>query len=338
MSWVLTHKKRIPAPVTVTRPSDREYGDLYPIGLDCLHLDLSAPCDLFRRLSSGEFVLYAGKGIPFDQGIRTGLAELGVEELYIREADVPRFFAYLRDSLEKIVKDANTSPVRKAQAVHISCTETMRRAYADPRAAFLQQAHEVITPTVDLIVRDDAATRALVQLTAYDHCTYVHSTNVGIFGIALARLLRGGESVAVMERLGAGFFLHDLGKCKIPLDILNKPGALSARERKIVNRHPQDGYDILRNEGFMTNEAEILTLQHHEREDGQGYPNGLTSNDIHPYARICRLVDIYEALTADRPYHQRRSTYEALRFMQEKILTDMDQELVRRFVTLFAVG
>ncbi|RMF47463.1 MAG: HD domain-containing protein [Deltaproteobacteria bacterium] len=338
MSLLLTHKKPVPAPVPAVRPADREHGELYPIGLDCLHLDLSAPCDLFRRLSGGEFVLYAGKGIPFDQEIRAGLAELGVEELYIREDDVPRFFAYLRDNLEKIVRDVSVSPSRKAQAVHVSCTETMRRAYADPRAAFLQQAHEVITPTVDLIVRDDAATRALVQLTAYDHCTYVHSTNVGIFGVALARLLHGRESAAVMERLGAGFFLHDLGKCRIPVEILNKPGALSARERRIVNRHPQDGYDILRDEGFMTNEAEILTLQHHEREDGQGYPNGLTSADIHPYARICRLVDIYEALTADRPYHQRRSTFEALRFMQEKILTDMDQDLVRQFVTLFAVG
>jgi len=318
------------------RLTDAELGDLYPVGLECLYLDRCAPCDLYRRLQSGELVFFARRGIPFDQEARERLNELGVSELYIREDDVPCFFAFIRETLERIVRDSAVSPQKKAKAVHVSCMETMRRTYAEPRAVFLQQAHEVIAPTVELIVHDDAATRALVQLTAYDHCTYVHSTNVGIFGIALARIMYGRESTAVMERLGAGFFLHDLGKCRIPVEILNKPGALTPKERQIVNRHPRDGYEILRQEGFMTDEAEILTLQHHEREDGRGYPAGLITPDIHPYARICRLVDIYEALTADRPYHRRRSTFEALKFMQEKILTDMDQELVRNFVLLFA--
>ncbi|TYO97645.1 HD domain-containing protein [Geothermobacter ehrlichii] len=336
MSLSLERKSGPGPPVSGMRLADAELGDLYPIGLECLYLDLRAPCDLYRRLQDGEMVFFARRGIPFDQEARDRLHELGVSELYIREDDVPRFFTFIRETLEKIVRDNSVSPQKKAEAVHVSCMETMRRAYADPRAVFLQQAHEVIAPTVDLIVHDDVATRALVQLTAYDHCTYVHSTNVGIFGIALARIMYGQESVAVMERLGAGFFLHDLGKCRIPVEILNKPGSLTPKERRLVNRHPRDGYEILRLEGFMTDEAEILTLQHHEREDGEGYPAGLTSRDIHPYARICRLVDIYEALTADRPYHKRRTTFEALKFMQEQILTDMDQELLRNFVLLFA--
>jgi len=313
-----------------------EEGDLYAIGMDCLHPDLRAPCDLYRRLRTGEFVFFAREGIPFDHRSRASLIEFGVEQLYIREQDVGRFFVYIKETLETIVKDPAAPAKRKASAVHMSCRETMRRAYSDPRASFLQQAHEVISPTVDLIIRDDEATRCLIRLTAYDHCTYIHSTNVGIFGVALARIMHGRESAAVMERLGAGFFLHDLGKCKIPLEILNKPGALSDRERTVVNRHPRDGYQLLKERGFMTDEAEILTLQHHEREDGKGYPAGLTSADIHPYARICRLVDVYEALTAERPYHQRRSTFEALKFMQEKILTDIDQELMANFVRLFA--
>jgi len=325
-----------PAPSAKTILADGEEGELYAIGMDCLHPDLRAPCDLYRRLQTGEFVFFAREGIPFDERVKASLVEFGVECLYIREQDIGRFFLYIKQTLEKIVKDPAASAEHKASVVHMSCRETMRRAYSDPRASFLQQAHEVITPTVDLIVNDEEATRCLIRLTAYDHCTYVHSTNVGIFGVALARIIHGDESAAVMERLGAGFFLHDLGKCMIPIEILNKPGALTAAERQVVNRHPLDGYHLLQERGFMTREAEILTLQHHEREDGKGYPAGLTTPDIHPYARICRLVDVYEALTAERPYHQRRSTFEALKFMQEKILTDIDQELMAGFVRLFA--
>jgi len=325
-----------PAPTAKAVLADGEEGDLYAIGMDCLHPDLRAPCDLYRRLKTGEFVFFARSGIPFDRRVKSKLLETGVERLYIQEDDVSRFFLYLKETLETIVKDPTAPARNKASAVHMSCRETMRRAYSDPRASFLQQAHEVITPTVDLIVNDEEATRCLIRLTAYDHCTYVHSTNVGIFGVALARIMYGHASAAVMERLGAGFFLHDLGKCMIPIEILNKPGALSNDERQIVNRHPFDGYNLLKERGFMTDEAEILTLQHHEREDGKGYPAGLTTSEIHPYARICRLVDVYEALTAERPYHQRRSTFEALKFMQEKVLTDMDEDLMVNFVRLFA--
>jgi HD-GYP domain-containing protein (c-di-GMP phosphodiesterase class II) len=309
---------------------------LYPIGLDSLHADLSAPCDLFRQLQDGRIVLFAREGVPFEAKARYKLYAHGVSELFIREEEISQFFGYIRETLTKIVRDPRTSSLKKAKAVHVSCRETMKRAFDEPRGSFLRQAHEVINPTVDLIVHDDNATRCLIKLTAYDHCTYVHSTNVGIFGVALARILYGSSSKHDMNRLGAGFFLHDLGKCRIPIEILNKPGVLDDKERQIVNRHPQDGYQMLKEGGFLTDEAEILTLQHHERDDGKGYPLGLRKDDIHPYARICRIVDVYEALTAERPYHQRRSTFEALKFMQEKLMTDLDQQIMSNFLSLFS--
>lgn len=308
---------------------------LYPIGMDCLFPELLAPCDLYRRLRGGEFVFFAREGIPFPHDVKARLREYGTDQLFIQEQDVSRFFNYIREVLTHIVKDPATSSMRKAEAVHAACRETMKRAFDEPRATFLRQAHEVITPTVDLIVRDDNATRCLIRLTAYDHCTYVHSTNVGIFGMALARIMFGHSAKHDMNRLGAGFFLHDLGKCKIPIEILNKPGSLDEAERAVVQRHPGDGYQMLQEGGFLTNEAEILTLQHHERDDGQGYPFGLSRKDIHPYARICRLADVYEALTSERPYHKRRSTFEALKLMQETILTDVDREMMVKFISLF---
>jgi HD-GYP domain-containing protein (c-di-GMP phosphodiesterase class II) len=157
---------------------------------------------------------------------------------------------------------------------------------------------------------------------------------VGIFSIALARIFFGANSSHDMQRLGVGFFLHDLGKCKLPLEILNKPGALTPEERQVVNRHPEDGSTLLRESGYATEEAEIIILQHHERDNGTGYPNGLKGSEIHPYARICRLADVYDALTSERPYHKKRTTFEALKMIKEEMV-DLDQDLINCFIKLF---
>ncbi len=320
-------------PAVIGQPEETDR--YYPIGIACLFPEKFAPCDLFRKLEDGLLVLFAGKGIPFTQESRERLLAHRVSHLYVREEEAHLYFAYLRENLLSIVKDPATRPEKKAAAVHASCKETLRWVFTDPRASFIQQAQQALSPTVDLIVADDQATRGLIRLTAYDHYTYVHSTNVGIFSIALAKIFFGADSSHDMHKLGAGFFLHDLGKCRTPIEIINKPGPLSAEERQIINRHPEDGCRVLEESGMMTAEAHVIILQHHEHDDGGGYPAGLRGGDIHPYARICRLADVYDALTSDRPYQAKRSTFEALKLMKDKILADMDQKLMDHFIRLF---
>ncbi len=295
-----------------------------------------APCDLFLRSRSGTFVLYAGRGLLFDQARRQRLQVAGLQSLYIRREEATLYFNFLKETLVSLVQNPSTPAAVKAQAVHNSCREVLKRVLEEPRASFLAQAEEIIAPTVDLIVSGGEAVRHLIDLTAYDHSTYVHSTNVGIFAVALARKVFGRGAEHDLKRLGAGFFLHDLGKRQIPIDILNKPGALTSQERQIVNLHPEDGHRLLLGSSLLTEEAKIIILQHHERDDGHGYPYGLKQGDIHPYARICRLVDVYEALTSKRPYHAQRSTYDALKLMREEVLVDIDRSLFEAFLGLFA--
>ncbi|PLX84035.1 MAG: hypothetical protein C0617_09440 [Desulfuromonas sp.] len=306
-----------------------------PVALKSLHPERYAPCDLYRRLGVGQHVLFARRGLSFSRTDRQKLFAHGVSHLFIRQADAARYFRYVREILSSVVRDPATSPENKAATVHAACQDIMRQVFEEPRAVFVSQAHEVIAPTLDLITADDKATRCLVRLTAYDHSTYTHSANVGIFAAALSRIIFGKKADRDLERIGPGFFLHDLGKCRIPLEILNKPGPLDPGEWEVVKRHPGDGVKILEESGFLTDEARIIALQHHEKDDGSGYPHGLKGGDIHPLARICRLADVYEALTSKRPYHQRRSTYEALKLMKETILVDMDREFFDHFVRLF---
>lgn len=308
----------------------------FSASLDGLPAGSHAPCDLFLRSRSGRYVLYAGRGLLFDSLQRQQLRSAGLNSLFIRREEASLYFTFLKETLISLVQNPSTPAAVKAKAVHSSCREVLRQVLEEPRAAFLAQAEEIIAPTVDLIVSGGEAVRHLIDLTAYDHSTYVHSTNVGIFAVALARRVYGHSAEHDLKRLGAGFFLHDLGKRQIPIEILNKPGALSSHERQIVNLHPEDGHRLLLGSSMMTEEAKVIILQHHERDDGKGYPYGLKQGDIHPYARICRLVDVYEALTSKRPYHQQRSTFDALKLMREEVLVDIDRSLFEAFLGLFA--
>ena len=314
--------------------SQEDQADLFPVGLPGLILEGDAPCDLYQRTRDGGFLFLARKGLPLPKSIRGSLTERGVVQLFVRQDEAHLYFDYLREQVVRVAQDPLTPPEKKAGFIYSSCQDIMARVMTEPRALFLSQAHEILGPTIDLIATSDQATRHLIQLTAHDHATFVHSTNVGIFATAMARIIYGqGQD---LRRLASGFFLHDLGKCRIPLEILNKPGPLTPEERKIVNRHPEDGRLLLQQSGWLTEEAEIIVVQHHERDDGTGYPYGLTAGNIHPLARICRMADIYEALTADRPYCRKRNTYDALQLMKEELLSDVDEEIFGHLVKLFA--
>lgn len=328
-------KTALPAPARPV-PAGPDALAYFSAGLDSLPAGSHAPCDLFLRSRSGNYVLYAGRGLLFDRARRQRLQHAGLKSLYIRREEALLYFTFLKETLVALVQNPSTPAAVKAKAVHNSCREVLRQVLEEPRAAFLTQAEEIIAPTVELIVSGGEAVRHLIELTAYDHSTYVHSTNVGIFAVALARKVFGPGAEHDLKRLGAGFFLHDLGKRQIPLDILNKPGALTSHERQIVNLHPEDGHRLLLGSSLLTDEAKIIILQHHERDDGGGYPFGLKRGDIHPYARICRMVDVYEALTSKRPYHAQRSTYEAFKLMREEVLVDLDRSLFEAFLGLFA--
>jgi len=328
-------KKDIPPHKRYYINSEPFSSPLLTIDFDCLKGEQVAPCDLFLKTGPRRYTLFAQKGLSFAQDTRRHMLERGVSTLCIHEHEAPLYFAYVNEALRKAVRSPNISASEKAAIVHASCRDIMDKVFEDPRAPFLDQVHKVITPTVEMVVKDKNATKRLIQLTSHDHATYVHSTNVGIFSIALARLIYGEDSKHDLEKLAAGFFLHDLGKCRVPTEIINKPGSLDKHEKKLMQQHPTHGYEMLLESGHLSEEARIITLQHHERNDGEGYPNQLTRCDIHPYAHICRLADVYDAMTSIRPYHRPFTTFEALKLMQKQVLKDIDKDLFAHFVQLF---
>jgi HD-GYP domain-containing protein (c-di-GMP phosphodiesterase class II) len=135
-----------------------------------------------------------------------------------------------------------------------------------------------------------------------------------------------------LERLSYGYFLHDIGKSRVPLQILRKKGSLSQDDWATMKKHPEWGYTILMETGTLTDEAAYISMQHHERPDGSGYPFGM--KDIHPCARICTMADIFDALTSARPYKPPMRPFDALEIIKKEAFTEFDHNLLNTFIRM----
>jgi len=253
--------------------------DLYVLRLDCIKpFDLYVRIDRYRE----KYVLYSRAGAYFNSRVRQQLLMNNVTTVYIPDEQRDLYQQYVEDNLPHIVTDTLIKPAEKSRIVYDSSTYLMRRLFEEPRAEIISRAKKTVNTVVKLILTDRGATNHLIRLTEHDYYTYTHSINVGVFSVAFARDLLHGVSERDFYELGLGFFLHDIGKASIPLEILNKPGPLTAEEWEIMKTHPENGYRILSDLGFIREESAAIVLQHHERMSGSGYPRGLRGDQIHP--------------------------------------------------------
>ncbi|OPY92833.1 MAG: Cyclic di-GMP phosphodiesterase response regulator RpfG [Syntrophaceae bacterium PtaU1.Bin231] len=240
------------------------------------------------------------------------------------------------EDLMEAICDKKLPVEKKAQAVHLHSLKMMKDLMENPTVENIQQAKDGIAKVVDLILDDNATNYHLLRITSHDFNTYIHSVNVGVLSVSLAKLLFKRSDAHDMHALGGGFFLHDLGKVRIDLKIINKPAKLSDEEMREMKRHPDYGFQLLQETNQLNNECKTIVLQHHERENGTGYPQGLKGDEIHIYGRICSVADVFEALTSVRPYKKALKPFDALRVMRDEMISHFHRDLFEQFVLLFA--
>ena len=203
---------------------------------------------------------------------------------------------------------------------------------------------ELATETVDVIVEQimDSG-NIMLQLAAIhlvDDYTFSHMINVALYSGALAKCLN--YDVQDIKDICFAGLLHDVGKAKIPKEILRKPDKLTPDEFSITKKHAEQGYQILCQEELVNERVRQVALQHHERGDGSGYPYGLHTQDISPFARLIAIADVYDALTSDRCYRERVLPHESAEIlMADCTLNKLDIELVKAFlkyIILYPIG
>lgn len=265
-----------------------------------------------------------------DKGITT-MEELPEEEQPEKNFDVD----IVPEELREVLDDKKMAPLAKAQTVHFHSVNMMNNLWNNPSGEKIAQFKKGIFDVVDMIMADDATNHHLLRLTSNEYNTYIHSVNVGVLAISLAKAIFTKGDKHDMHALGAGFFLHDLGKVYIDEAIINKPDKLTEEEMGVMRKHPGFGFKLLNETKQIGEESRLIVLQHHERENGTGYPKRMRGDEIHIYGRICSVADVFDALVSKRPYRQMRKPFEALKIMKEEMLDHFHKEVFEKFVRLF---
>lgn len=236
-------------------------------------------------------------------------------------------------NLMEALHERGIAPESRAAAVKACSKTAMKRLMENtPDEEMISAAKTGFYEVIDCILEEDHLNHYLLAIRDYDAYTYSHSVNVGVLSLLVARRYFGQSDRHDLRELGIGFFLHDLGKIRISPDVIMKESLLTDEEMMEIRRHPLYGFDILKETNQLTTESKLIVLEHHEREDGRGYPYGLYGNEIHEYARICALVDMYDALTSDRPYRQRLLPFQALNLIRRKLADRTQRELFENLV------
>jgi putative nucleotidyltransferase with HDIG domain len=162
-----------------------------------------------------------------------------------------------------------------------------------------------------------------------DRDTEGHTERVTDMTIKLARRLGLGEAELIHVRRGA--ILHDIGKMAIPDSILLKPGPLTSPEWEIIRQHPRYAYELLSPISFL-GQAIDIPHYHHEKWDGSGYPNGLKENQIPLHARLFAVIDVYDALTSQRPYRSAWSKQKAIDYIRDQKGKQFDPAIIPEFL------
>ncbi|WP_240256596.1 HD-GYP domain-containing protein [Ferdinandcohnia quinoae] len=180
-----------------------------------------------------------------------------------------------------------------------------------------------------------AALNLLAATKIHENHVYTHSLNVTIYACQLA--IANGLPLKDIEEIGLGAMLHDLGKLYIPSEILNKPGKLTEEEFEMMQSHSELGFDILRKIHEIPLPVSHCALQHHERIDGTGYPRRLKGDEIHKYAKLLSVADVFDAVTSHRVYRPPMLPHEALELLFAGNGTQFEHRQVQLFKESIAV-
>ncbi|KAB2951839.1 HD-GYP domain-containing protein [Heliorestis acidaminivorans] len=207
-----------------------------------------------------------------------------------------------------------------------------------------QDNQDVATVNVIIRIFDDILQNPgdiinLLALKSTDGFTYKHSINVAVLSLLMAMNL--GYREEEQKVIAKGAFFHDIGKHKIPREILFNDGVLDAESRRKIEEHPRKGYEILEGSTHMTEEAAKIALQHHERLNGTGYPQGLKGKDITLASQIVGIADVFEAMISNRKHRSSYNPVEIIEYLMTLAGTHFQEQVVKALlnsITIYQIG
>ncbi len=277
-------------------------------------------------------------------GVRTLVVTLETEEMAATPVSAPDIATDpVLTAVEEPASVPPTIPFEEelpdARRVYQAAKTIVQNAMHDTRlgrAINMEEVNRVVSDMTGSVLRNPDALTSLSRLKKFDEYTFYHSVNTSILAMSLGRDL--GFELNALHQIGVGTLLHDIGKTKIPPEILNKPGRFEPHEMEVMKQHVLRGVEVLTTTTGLGDSYLHPALEHHERVDGTGYPHRRTRSELSQFGLMAAVVDIYDAITSDRCYHKGRAAHEALQFLYRLALEGhLDATLVQRFIHVVGV-
>ncbi len=277
-------------------------------------------------------------------GVQTLVVRIETEEIRNEPASEPTLV--IDPVLTTVAEPASTSLVvpfedelPAARRVYQAAKTIVQNAMHDTRlgrAINMDEVNQVVSDMTESVFRNPDALTSLSRLKQFDEYTFYHSVNTSLLAMSLGRHLQLERSA--LHQVGVGTLLHDIGKTRIPSEILNKPGRFEPHEMEIMKQHVMRGVEVLASTTGLGDSYLRPALEHHERIDGTGYPYQRGRDQLSQFGLMAAVVDIYDAITSDRCYHKGRSAHEALQFLYRLSLDGhLDATLVQQFIHVVGV-
>jgi HD-GYP domain-containing protein (c-di-GMP phosphodiesterase class II) len=247
----------------------------------------------------------------------------GIKEVLIEGESSER----VEENLASIFKETKNKAVE--------CVKSVMRNMEAGNKQDAKEIRETVEDLVDKTMLAQNLMNNLIFLKSYDHCLYTHSVNVCALSLIIGIYLEYDKSQ--LEELGCGALLHNLGMVKIPKEIWDHPGTLTAEQYEEIKKHPIYGRSLLKTIKGIPNVASEIAYEHHERMNGSGYPRGVPGYKINPFARIVSVADVYAALVSDRRYRRKKIPPEAIKLVLGESENLFDKKVIRAFLSHMSI-
>ncbi len=259
-------------------------------------------------------------------------------QLYVHESERGVYLDTLAD-FSSVSKQEKMEVVKGNAIDHLSSIFLRKDLRGDENLGhFIKECRSSVESLLELTYSNDIGDiqKLIGTLSFHDFYTFDHSINVSIYSMAFLKAIKPNVARDKLISLGLGSLFHDLGKIKVPTELINKADKLSEDEFKLIKKHPEEGHDIFLKHfnDVKSLEAEAIKriiLEHHENFDGSGYPLGLVGERIHIYARIVAIADFFDAVTTKRSYHKAMSPQMAIDLMKKTAGKKIDPKLFELF-------
>jgi HD-GYP domain-containing protein (c-di-GMP phosphodiesterase class II) len=292
--------------------------------------------DVALYLKSGKnYVLYKSHGREFSQKDAERLMENKIEFLYVSPADREVINEFMESNAGRLLRDDAVENKIKGKIIYQTSVNFVGEIFDNPdKVSDFERGKRLIENLLLYLSNDKQALSSLQSVMSHNYWTFVHSLQVTTLSLLLhseAYLLSRDELVDV----GIGSLLHDFGKTFIAPEILNKTGKFTEDELTILRRHPEEGYRFLKEKTGLSDVSLSIVRYHHERNNGNGFPDGLKESAIPRSAQIAAICDLYCAITIDQTGHKTLPSHFALHIMKNEMkgafndrLLDVLEELV----------